>query len=172
MIALRSRHFRKRTPDLRNSTRFNTIPALRRIKMNPVLKKNFAVFPVLDWIATLAGHIPDKGEQLLRYYGCYINVSRRKRKKLYRGPIYCGSAKEACIEGMRPATAGGKSDKSTYLVHWEFSDSGRITTLTLTEAVMTEYLLGTSCFSPHVYFTPFSSPVSLVVAVNHSEPND
>jgi hypothetical protein len=34
--------------------------------MNPVLKKNFAVFPVLDWIATLAGHIPDKGEQLLR----------------------------------------------------------------------------------------------------------
>ena len=49
--------------------------------MNPVLKKNFAVFPVLDWIATLAAHIPDKGEQLLRYYGCYINVSRGKRKK-------------------------------------------------------------------------------------------
>src|SRR5258705_754332 len=80
MIALRSRHFRKRTPDLRNSTRFNTIPALRRIKMNPVLKKNFAVFPVLDWIATLAAHIPDKGEQLLRYYGYYINVSRGKEK--------------------------------------------------------------------------------------------
>jgi hypothetical protein len=49
--------------------------------MNPVLKKNFAVFPVLDWIATLAAHIPDKGEQLLRYYGYYINVSRGKRKK-------------------------------------------------------------------------------------------
>ena len=80
MIALRSRHFRKRTPDLRNSARFNTIPALRGIKMNPVLKKNFAVFPVLDWIATLAAHIPDKGEQLLRYYGYYINVSRGKEK--------------------------------------------------------------------------------------------
>ena len=95
--------------------------------MNPVLKKNFAVFLVLDWIATLAAHIPDKGEQLLRYYGYYSNVSRGK-EKLYRGPIYCRSAEEACIEGMRPATAGGKSDKSTYLVHWEFSDSGRITT--------------------------------------------
>jgi hypothetical protein len=171
MIALRSRHFRKRTPDLRNSARFNTIPALRGVKMNPVLKKNFAVFPVLDWIATLAAHIPDKGEQLLRYYGYYSNVSRGKRKKLYRGPIYCGSAKEACIEGMRPATAGGKSDKSTYLVHWKFSDSGRITTVTLTEAVMTEYLLGTGVSAHTLYFTPFSSPVSLV-AVNRSEPND
>ena len=50
--------------------------------MNPVLKKNFAVFPVLDWIATLAAHIPDKGEQLLRYYGYYTNVSRGKRQKL------------------------------------------------------------------------------------------
>jgi len=101
--------------------------------MNPVLKKNFAVFPVLDWIATLAAHIPDKGEQLLRYYGYYSNVSRGKRKKLYRGPIYCGSAKEACIEGMRPATGGGKS----------------------AEAVMTEYLLGSSCFSPHAVLYPF-----------------
>jgi hypothetical protein len=120
--------------------------------MNLVLKKNFAVFPVLDWIATLAAHVR---EQLLRYYGYYGNVSRGKRKKLYRGPIYCGSAKEACIEGMRPATAGGKSDKSTYLVHWEFLDSGPITTVTLTEAVMTEYLLGTWCFSPHAVLYPF-----------------
>ena len=63
MIALRSRHFRKRTPDLHNSARFNTIPALRAIKMNPVLKKNFAVFPVLDCDSRRAH--PDKGEQLV-----------------------------------------------------------------------------------------------------------
>ena len=49
--------------------------------MNPVLKKNFAIFPVLDWIATLTTHIPNKGEQLIRYYGYYSNVSRGKRKK-------------------------------------------------------------------------------------------
>jgi hypothetical protein len=49
--------------------------------MNPVLKKNFAIFPVLDWIATLTTHIPDKGEQLIRYYGYCSNVSRGKRKK-------------------------------------------------------------------------------------------
>jgi len=54
---------------------------LCRSKMNPVSKKNFAVFPVLDWIAEITTHIPNKGEQLVRYYGAYSNVSRGKRKK-------------------------------------------------------------------------------------------
>ena len=49
--------------------------------MNPVLKKNFALFPVLDWILAITAHIPNKGEQLVRYYGYYSNVSRGKRKK-------------------------------------------------------------------------------------------
>jgi hypothetical protein len=49
--------------------------------MNPFLKKNFAIFPVLDWIATLTTHIPNEGEQLIRYYGYCSNVSRGKRKK-------------------------------------------------------------------------------------------
>jgi len=53
-----------------------------RCKMNPVVKKNFAVFPVLDWILAVTAHIPNKGEQLVRYYGYYSNVSRGKRKKL------------------------------------------------------------------------------------------
>ena len=35
--------------------------------MNPVLKKNFAVFPVLDWDSHHA--YPQQGEQLIRYYG-------------------------------------------------------------------------------------------------------
>jgi hypothetical protein len=58
-----------------------TKTVLYRSKMNPVLKKNFAVFPVLDWIATLTTHIPNKGEQLVRYYGYYSNVSRGKEKR-------------------------------------------------------------------------------------------
>ena len=37
--------------------------------------------------------------------------------RIFRGPIYCGPAKEACVEGMRPATDDGKSEKSsTYRV--------------------------------------------------------
>lgn len=62
--------------------REDTKTVLYRSKMNPVSKKNFAIFPVLEWIATLTAHIPNKGEQLVRYYGYYSNVSRGKRKKL------------------------------------------------------------------------------------------
>ena len=49
--------------------------------MNRVLKRNSEVFPVLDWIAAITAHIPNKGEHLLRYYGWYSNVNRGKRKQ-------------------------------------------------------------------------------------------
>ena len=39
-----------------------TKTVLYRSKMNSVLKKNFAAFPVLDWIATLNAHIPNTCE--------------------------------------------------------------------------------------------------------------
>jgi len=54
---------------------------LYRSKMNPNLKRNFVLFPVLDWIAEITAHIPNKGEQLVRYYGVYSNASRGRRKK-------------------------------------------------------------------------------------------
>ncbi len=52
------------------------------VDINFNLNRNFALFPVLDWIAEITTHIPNKGEQLVRYYGTYSNVSRGKRKKL------------------------------------------------------------------------------------------
>ena len=61
--------------------RKDTQTVLYRSKMNPNLKRNFALFPVLDWITEITTHIPNKGEQLVRYYGVYSNVSRGKRKK-------------------------------------------------------------------------------------------
>ena len=52
-----------------------------RSKMHRVLKRNFEIFPVLDWIAAVTAHIPNKGEHLLRYYGWVSHVNRGKRKK-------------------------------------------------------------------------------------------
>jgi len=49
--------------------REDTGTVLYRSKIKPGSQKNFAIFPVLDWIATLTAHIPNKGEQLVRYYG-------------------------------------------------------------------------------------------------------
>ena len=53
-------------------------------KMNPVLRRNVEVLPVLDWIAALTAHIPNQGDHLVRYYGWYSNVSREKRRKAHR----------------------------------------------------------------------------------------
>ncbi len=61
--------------------RKDTKTVLYRSKMNPNLKRNFTLFPVLDWIAEITAHIPNKREQLIRYFGAYSNVSRGKRKK-------------------------------------------------------------------------------------------
>ncbi len=38
-------------------------------------------FDALDWLAQLVVHIPDKYEQVVRYYGFYSNKSRRLRSK-------------------------------------------------------------------------------------------
>ena len=45
--------------------------------------KSNKVFDVLEWLAAIYSHVPDKGERpvILRYYGYYSNVSRGKRQK-------------------------------------------------------------------------------------------
>lgn len=35
----------------------------------------------MEWLANLCSHIPNRGEQMVRYYGYYSNVSRGKRQK-------------------------------------------------------------------------------------------
>jgi len=37
--------------------------------------------PALEWLAAMCSHIPNRGEQMVRYYGHYSNVSRGKRQK-------------------------------------------------------------------------------------------
>lgn len=43
--------------------------------------KKTQVFSALDWLARLITHIPNKGEQMVKYYGYYSNKSRGMRKK-------------------------------------------------------------------------------------------
>jgi len=35
----------------------------------------------VEWLAAMCSHIPNRGEQMVRYYGYYSNVSRGKRQK-------------------------------------------------------------------------------------------
>ena len=49
-------------------------------------KDQTSAYHPLDFLAYVSFHIPDKGEQLLRYYGWYSNKSRGLRKKDRRQP--------------------------------------------------------------------------------------
>jgi len=42
--------------------------------------KDTKLFPALEWLAAMCSHIPNRGEQMVRYYGYYSNVSRGKRQ--------------------------------------------------------------------------------------------
>jgi len=43
--------------------------------------KKTKIFLAMEWLAAMCSHIPNKGEQMVRYYGFYSNVSRGKRQK-------------------------------------------------------------------------------------------
>jgi hypothetical protein len=47
--------------------------------LNDPLTEN--TFDALDWLAAMTSHIPDQGQQMVRYYGFYSNVSRGLRQK-------------------------------------------------------------------------------------------
>ena len=45
------------------------------------------VFDALEWLAAMCSHVPDKGEQMVRYYDYYSNVSRGKRNRENQGGL-------------------------------------------------------------------------------------
>ena len=50
-------------------------------KLNPKINRNFEVFDPVDFLAVLSQHIPDKGVQMIRYYGLYSNKMRGCARK-------------------------------------------------------------------------------------------
>jgi hypothetical protein len=42
---------------------------------------NEKTFDALEWLAAMCSHVPNKGEQMVRYYGYYSNLCRGRRKK-------------------------------------------------------------------------------------------
>jgi hypothetical protein len=48
-----------------------------RSRLNAKINRNFEVFTATDFLAAITQHIPDKGAQMVRYYGWYSPESRR-----------------------------------------------------------------------------------------------
>ena len=61
--------------------RMTYIPEKSKVVYRSKDGKQEKIFDALEWLAAMASHVPNKGEQMVRYYGHYSNVSRGKRKK-------------------------------------------------------------------------------------------
>jgi len=47
--------------------------------LNPSTHRKFEVFTATDFLAAITQHIPEKGAQTVKYYGCYSNKARGQR---------------------------------------------------------------------------------------------
>ena len=56
-----------------------------RSPMNPRIHRNCEVFTPTDFRANITQHIPDKGAQMVRYFGCYSNKMRGVRRRHLQG---------------------------------------------------------------------------------------
>ena len=56
-----------------------------RSKLNPKINRNFQVFTPTGFLAAITQHIPDKGAQMVRYYGWYSNKMRGQRYRAQSG---------------------------------------------------------------------------------------
>jgi hypothetical protein len=65
-------------------------------------RKSLKTFDALEWPAAMCSHVPNKGEQMVRYYGYYSNVSRGRRKKTDQdGLVPCLLQPEESSKGYR-----------------------------------------------------------------------
>jgi hypothetical protein len=63
-------------------------------------------FDACEWLAAMCSHIPNRGEQMVRYYGYYSNVSRGNRqKKKTDAAIPCIIEADAASPAQRKAWA-------------------------------------------------------------------
>ena len=47
--------------------------------------KDTKVFPAMEWLAAMCSHIPNRGEQMVRYYGWYSNAHSTGSGQVSRG---------------------------------------------------------------------------------------
>jgi len=61
--------------------RMKYFPEEAKVTYRSKYSKEKKEFSSLEWMAALCSHIPDQGEQMLRYYGYYSSVTRGRLKK-------------------------------------------------------------------------------------------
>ncbi len=60
--------------------RMTYVPEEAKVVYKSKDRKQEKIFDALEWLAAMCSHVPNKGEQMVRYYGYYSNVSRGNGK--------------------------------------------------------------------------------------------
>lgn len=66
---------------LNSSGSYTYTPEQSKVVYKSKDDKKEKIFDALEWLAAMCSHVPNRGEQMVRYYGYYSNVSRGKRGK-------------------------------------------------------------------------------------------
>ena len=88
--------------------RLTYIPDESKIFYRSKDAKEERTFDALEWLAAMASHVPNKGEQMVRYYGYYSNASRGKRKMRNEDeliPSIMEPVGDSDFSGEEPSTA-------------------------------------------------------------------
>ena len=75
-----------------------------RSRLNAKIHRNFEVFSATDFLARITNHIPDKGCQMVRYYGWYSNKMRGQRERQAAALPNLQPA----VSSLQPASAPGR----------------------------------------------------------------
>ncbi len=82
--------------------RMTYIPEEAKVVYRSKDGKNEKTFDALEWQAAMCSHVPNNGEQMVRYYGYYSNVCRGQRKKANEeGLVPCILQPEESSKGYR-----------------------------------------------------------------------
>lgn len=79
-------------------------------------ESNFRIYDPLDWIAAICAHIPDEGQQMIRYYGYYSNVKRGKLKSKRKAVAEYLSIKEPLLSSKEYRKRWAELIKKVYEV--------------------------------------------------------
>jgi len=88
-----------------------------RSKLNPKINRNFQVFTPTDFLAAITQHIPDKGAQMVRYYGWYSNKMRGQRHRAENGGAASAPLRPPCTPPP-PAKLPAKKWRDLILKVW------------------------------------------------------
>ena len=93
--------------------RMTYIPEESKVVYQSKDGKEEKIFDALEWIAAMCSHVPNKGEQMVRYYGYFSNVSRGKRKKNARDGLI-----PSILEPVEDPDFSGDGPSREYRRNW------------------------------------------------------